>query len=226
MLSHCPSERLKAHEVLRHPWICENGVATDQALDPSVISRLKQFSAMNKLKKLALRVIAERLSEEEIAGLREMFKAVDTKNRGVITFGELREGLRRFGAEFKDTEIGDIMEAAHNDNNVTIHYEEFIAATLPLNKIEREEHLLAAFTYFDKDGSGYITVDKLQRACGEHNMEDSLLEEIISEVDQNNDGQIDYAEFVAMMQGSNVGLGWQTMESSLNVALRDAPQVH
>uniref|UniRef100_A0A0E0GG82 non-specific serine/threonine protein kinase n=1 Tax=Oryza nivara TaxID=4536 RepID=A0A0E0GG82_ORYNI len=209
-----------------HPWICENGVATDQALDPSVISRLKQFSAMNKLKKLALRVIAERLSEEEIAGLREMFKAVDTKNRGVITFGELREGLRRFGAEFKDTEIGDIMEAAHNDNNVTIHYEEFIAATLPLNKIEREEHLLAAFTYFDKDGSGYITVDKLQRACGEHNMEDSLLEEIISEVDQNNDGQIDYAEFVAMMQGSNVGLGWQTMESSLNVALRDAPQVH
>ncbi len=56
-------------------------------------------------------MIAERLSEEEIAGLREMFKAVDTKNRGVITFGELREGLRRFGAEFKDTEIGDIMEA-------------------------------------------------------------------------------------------------------------------
>ena len=39
-----------------HPWICENGVATDQALDPSVLSRLKQFSAMNKLKKLALRV--------------------------------------------------------------------------------------------------------------------------------------------------------------------------
>ena len=31
-------------------------MATDQALDPSVLSRLKQFSAMNKLKKLALRV--------------------------------------------------------------------------------------------------------------------------------------------------------------------------
>ncbi|KAG8073291.1 hypothetical protein GUJ93_ZPchr0006g45916 [Zizania palustris] len=226
MLSHCPSERLKAHEVLRHPWICENGVATDHALDPSVISRLKQFSAMNKLKKLALRVIAERLSEEEIAGLREMFKAVDTKNRGAITFGELRECLRRYGAEFKDTEISNIMEAADKDNNATINYEEFIAATLPLNKIEREEHLIAAFTYFDKDGSGYITVDKLQRACGEHNMEDSFLEDIILEVDQNNDGQIDYAEFVAMMQGSNVGLGWQTMESSMNVALREAPQVH
>lgn len=75
---------------------------------------------------------------------------------------------------------------ADNDNNVTINYEEFIAATVPLNKIEREEHLMAAFTYFDKDGSGYITVDKLQRACGEHDMDDTFLEEIILEVDQNN----------------------------------------
>lgn len=39
-----------------HPWICENGVAPDRALDPAVLSRLKQFSAMNKLKKMALKV--------------------------------------------------------------------------------------------------------------------------------------------------------------------------
>lgn len=42
--------------LLGHPWICENGVAPDRALDPAVLSRLKQFSAMNKLKKMALRV--------------------------------------------------------------------------------------------------------------------------------------------------------------------------
>ena len=58
-----------------------------------------------------LQVIAERLSEEEIAGLRQMFKAVDVQNRGVITFGELRQGLRRYGAELEDREISDIMEA-------------------------------------------------------------------------------------------------------------------
>ncbi|MFS7957761.1 Calcium-dependent protein kinase 5 [Helianthus anomalus] len=43
-------------EDLCHPWICENRVALDRALDPAVLSRLKQFSAMNKLKKMALRV--------------------------------------------------------------------------------------------------------------------------------------------------------------------------
>ncbi|ONH92559.1 hypothetical protein PRUPE_8G180800 [Prunus persica] len=227
MLCSRPSDRLTAHEVLCHPWICENGVAPDRALDPAVLSRLKQFSAMNKLKKMALRVIAESLSEEEIAGLREMFKAMDTDNSGAITFDELKAGLRRYGSTMKDTEIRDLMDAADVDNSGTIDYGEFIAATVHLNKLEREEHLVAAFRYFDKDGSGYITVDELQQACAEHHMTDVLLEDIIREVDQDNDGRIDYGEFVAMMQKGNVKgnmpIGRRTMRNSLNLSMRDAP---
>ncbi|KAJ4965737.1 hypothetical protein NE237_017586 [Protea cynaroides] len=200
MLCSQPSDRLTAHEVLCHPWICKNGVAPDRALDPAVLSRLKQFSAMNKLKKMALRVIAESLSEEEIAGLKEMFKAMDTDNSGAITFDELKAGLRRYGSNLKESEIRQLMDAADVDNNGTIDYGEFIAATVHLNKLEREEHLVAAFSYFDKDGSGYITVDELQQACSERGVTDVLLEDIIKEVDQDNDGRIDYGEFVAMMQ--------------------------
>ncbi|KAB2047772.1 hypothetical protein ES319_A13G069800v1 [Gossypium barbadense] len=223
MLCSQPSERLTAHEVLCHPWICENGVAPDKALDPAVLSRLKQFSAMNKLKKMALRVIAESLSEEEIAGLREMFTAMDTDNSGAITFDELKAGLRSYGSTLKDTEIRDLMDAADVDHSGTIDYGEFIAATVHLNKLEREEHLVAAFRYFDKDNSGYITVDELQQACTEHNMTDVLLEDIIREVDQDNDGRIDYGEFVAMMQKGNAGVGRRTMRNSLNMSMRDVP---
>jgi Ca2+-binding EF-hand superfamily protein len=56
-------------------------------------------------------VIAESLSEEEIAGLREMFKAMDTDNSGAITFDELKAGLRRYGSTLKDVEIRDLMDA-------------------------------------------------------------------------------------------------------------------
>ncbi|XP_074565936.1 calcium-dependent protein kinase 26-like [Curcuma longa] len=222
MLHSPPSERLTAHQVLSHPWIIEQGVASDRALDPAVLSRLKQFSAMNKLKKMALRVIAESLSEEEIAGLREMFTAMDTDNSGAITFDELKAGLRKYGSTMKDTEIRDLMEAADVDNSGTIDYGEFIAATIHLNKLEREEHLMAAFSYFDKDGSGYITVDELQQACKEHNMTDVILEDIIKEADQDNDGRIDYGEFVAMMQRGSMGLGRRTMRNTLTVSMRDA----
>jgi calcium-dependent protein kinase len=39
-----------------HPWIREDGEAPDKPLDITVIGRMKQFRAMNKLKKVALKV--------------------------------------------------------------------------------------------------------------------------------------------------------------------------
>ena len=41
-----------------HPWVQVDGVAPDKPLASAVLSRLKQFSAMNKLKKMAIRVSA------------------------------------------------------------------------------------------------------------------------------------------------------------------------
>ncbi|KAJ9693889.1 hypothetical protein PVL29_009718 [Vitis rotundifolia] len=222
-----PKKRLTAHEVLCHPWIQVDGVAPDKTLDSAVISRLKQFSAMNKLKKMALRVIAENLSEEEIAGLKEMFKIIDTDNSGQITFEELKAGLKRFGANLNEAEIYDLMQAADVDNSGTIDYGEFIAATFHLNKIEREDHLFAAFSYFDKDGSGYITPDELQKACEEFGMEDVHLEEMIQEVDQDNDGRIDYNEFVAMMQkGNNNDFGKKGLQNGISFGFRQPLPVY
>ncbi|KAI0497490.1 hypothetical protein KFK09_020719 [Dendrobium nobile] len=222
MLVRDPKRRLKAHEVLCHPWVQVNGLAPDKPLDSAVLSRLKQFSAMNKLKKMALRIIAESLSEDEIAGLKEMFKMIDTDNSGYITFDELKAGLERVGANMEDSEIYALMQAADVDNSGTIDYGEFIAATLHLNKIDREDHLFAAFSYFDKDSSGYITRDELQQACEEFGIEDIRLEDIIQEVDQDNDGRIDYNEFVAMMQMGNTGFGKRGLKNSRSFGLREA----
>jgi calcium-dependent protein kinase len=41
------------------------------------------------------------LSEDEIAGLRDMFKMLDTDNSGQIMSEELRSGLKRVGANLK-----------------------------------------------------------------------------------------------------------------------------
>jgi len=39
-------------------------------------------------------------SKDEIAGLGQLFKVVDAKNRVAITFGDLRGGYRRCCTEF------------------------------------------------------------------------------------------------------------------------------
>ena len=72
------------------------------------------------------------------------------------------------------------------DNSGTIDYGEFLAATMHLNKMEREENLIAAFAYFDKDGSGYITIDELQQASKDFGLGEVHLDDMIKEIDQDN----------------------------------------
>lgn len=200
MLNQDPKKRITAPQVLEHPWI-KGGAASDKPLDSAVLSRMKQFRAMNKLKKLALKVIAENLSEEEIKGLKAMFANMDTDKSGTITYEELKSGLARLGSRLSEAEVKQLMEAADVDGNGTIDYIEFISATMHRHRLERDENLYKAFQYFDKDSSGYITRDELAAAMKEYGMGDeSSIKEIISEVDTDNDGRINYEEFCAMMR--------------------------
>ncbi|KAI5080044.1 hypothetical protein GOP47_0005523 [Adiantum capillus-veneris] len=203
MLNQNVKERIGTQAILNHPWIRVDGEAPDRPLDNIVLSRMKQFRAMNKLKKLALKVIAESLSEEEITGLKEMFRSIDVDNSGTLTMEELKHGLAKQGSMLAESEILQLMEAADVDGNGTIDYMEFITATVHMNKMDKEDHLFSAFRYFDKDASGYITTDELEQALREHNMGDSAtIKEIIAEVDTDGDDRINYEEFVAMMRKS------------------------
>ncbi|XP_075481431.1 calcium-dependent protein kinase 2-like [Primulina tabacum] len=200
MLSEDPKKRITAAEVLEHPWI-RGGEASDKPIDSAVLSRMKQFRAMNKLKKLALKVIAENLSAEEIQGLKAMFTNMDTDNSGSITYEELKTGLARLGSKLTEAEVKQLMDAADVDGNGTIDYIEFITATMHRHRLEREENLYKAFQHFDKDNSGFITRDELETAMQEYGIGDpSTIKEIISEVDSDNDGRINYEEFCTMMR--------------------------
>ncbi|KAJ1274051.1 hypothetical protein BS78_05G033400 [Paspalum vaginatum] len=206
MLNINPKERLTAFQVLNHPWIKEDGDAPDTPLDNVVLNRLKQFRAMNQFKKAALRIIAGCLSEEEITGLKEMFKNIDKDNSGTITLEELKHGLAKHGTKLSDGEIQQLMEAADADGNGLIDYDEFVTATVHMNKLDREEHLYTAFQYFDKDNSGYITREELEQALKEQGLYDAeKIKEVISDADSDNDGRIDYSEFVAMMRKGTAG---------------------
>ncbi|MCD7460796.1 Calcium-dependent protein kinase 17 [Datura stramonium] len=201
MLNSDPKQRLTAIQVLNHPWIKEDGDAPDTPLDNAVLNRLKQFRAMNNFKRVALRVIAGCLSEEEIMGLKQMFKSMDADDSGAITLEELKQGLAKQGTKLSDYEIQQLMEAADADGNGTIDYEEFITATMHMNRMDKDEHLYTAFKYFDKDNSGFITVEELEQALREFGMDDVKdIKEIVAEVDSNNDGRINYDEFAAMMR--------------------------
>ncbi|KAK6154646.1 hypothetical protein DH2020_008894 [Rehmannia glutinosa] len=181
----------------KHRITSAQGQASDKPIDSAVLSRMKQFRAMNKLKKLALKVIAQSLSEEEIKGLKAMFANMDTDKSGTITYEELKSGLARLGSKLSEAEVKQLMEAADVDGNGTIDYIEFITATMHRHRLERDEHLFNAFQFFDKDSSGYITRDELETAMKEYGMGDeATIKEIISEVDTDNQINVTITTFL------------------------------
>ncbi|KAI5070558.1 hypothetical protein GOP47_0014901 [Adiantum capillus-veneris] len=208
MLEADPRRRLTAQQVLDHPWLQHAKQAPEVPLGETVRSRLKQFSAMNKLKKKALRVIAELLSGDEVEGLKHMFNMMDTNKNGVLSFEEFKTGLYKLGSQLAENEIQQLMEAADVDKNGSLDYGKFAALTVQLQRMDNDEHLRMAFSHFDADGNGFIDWHELKQTLSEDLGPDdeALIDDIMHEVDTDKDGLISYEEFVSMMQA---GTDWR-----------------
>ncbi|CAA0812745.1 Calcium-dependent protein kinase 32 [Striga hermonthica] len=208
MLNPDPKQRLTAQEVLDHPWLQNAKSAPNVSLGETVRARLKQFSMMNKLKKRALRVIAEHLSVEEVAGIKEKFQLMDTNNKGKIGINELRAGLHKLGHQIPEADLQALMEAGDVDKDGYLDCGEFVAISVHLKKMGNDDHLKKAFDFFDKNKSGYIEIEELRNAFADEAeaTSEEVINAIIQDVDTDKDGRISYDEFAAMMKA---GTDWR-----------------
>lgn len=208
MLEPDPKVRLTAKQVLEHPWIQNAKKAPNVSLGDVVKTRLKQFSVMNRFKRKALRVIADHLSIGEVEDIKDMFKKIDTDNDGIVSVEELKTGLHKFGTQLAESEVQNIIEAVDTNGKGVIDYEEFVAVSLHLQRMANDEHLHKAFSYFDKNGNGYIELLELQDALKEDGASDfaDVANDVLQEVDTDKDGKISYDEFAAMMK---TGTDWR-----------------
>jgi len=196
-----PESRLTAAEILKHEWMLQAASANEEPLSLDYQS-LKNFTNAQRLKKVALSVIASQLSEEEINELAEQFTKLDVNGDGVLTFEEMEAGLKGVDGKSRD-EILRVIDTIDTDRNGTINYTEFVAAAMERSIYLRQDRLIDTFKLLDKDGNGKITAEELKEVLGndpsfKHGIE--YYKEMIKEADQNGDGTIDYGEFLDMMK--------------------------
>ncbi|KAI3516966.1 hypothetical protein L1887_16158 [Cichorium endivia] len=201
MLTIDPKKRITAYQALEHPWLKENGDASEQPIDSAVLPRINRFRAMNKLKKLPLKAIVENESIEEMKHLKQMFDNMGTDEKGTITYEELKIGLSMLGSKLTETEIRQLMKTAGVEENEGIDYFDFLMITTHQRKLDRVENLYKTFLSFDKDNSGYITIGEFKQAMTQNGMGDeATLDEVLDKVDTDKDGKINYEEFITMMR--------------------------
>lgn len=204
LLDFNPNNRLSAEAALEHAWInTECPPLSAPVLAPEtqarIVGSLRQFRSVSKLKKIALTAIAHQLSDSQIDNLKDLFQRMDSNGDGTLAMDEIRAGLIKmdillppdFEAFFNDLDL---------DRNGTIDYMEFVAATMDKKLYLQKDVCWRAFKIFDRDNSGKISLAEFLRVL--QDTQEFGLEKMISEFDLNDDGEIDFPEFLAMISGT------------------------
>lgn len=200
-LTYDPDKRISASEGLLHPWFKKFAKVDkiQKSLASKALSNLKNFRAEQKLKQATLAyIVSQCLTKDETDKMEEIFASMDKNNDGILSKQEIKDGYEEhFGIWIDDEEVDRIFSAIDNDGSGSIDYSEFLMATMSEQQLMSKEKLKAAFKMFDKDGSGTISKEEICAALG--NLDDEVAHKMISEVDEDADGEISFEEFEKMM---------------------------
>ena len=170
-----------------------------------MIENLKNYKRKSILEELTIAyLIHNYLDLEEYTNACKLFDKIDVNNNGKISLDELYIGLSiTKGDKIKDNDVLEIFANLDIDKNNYLSYEDFARGAIDKNCLLDDKVLNFAFKYFDKDDKGVITINEISYIFKEHftikNVNEGL-KKIISEVDEDNDGEITYNEFCKLMK--------------------------
>lgn len=159
--------------------------------------------------------------------LRRIFDLFDRNSDSMITVDELSEALNLLGLHTDISEMESTVRSFIKPGNYGLRFEDFDALHRSLNDVffgspsdsdlwggdatsagclaQEENDLEEAFNVFDEDGDGFISAWELQVVLAKLGMQEEgremdRVEQMISSVDQNDDGRVDFREFKDMMR--------------------------
>ncbi|XP_046439157.1 caltractin-like [Daphnia pulex] len=143
------------------------------------------------------------LSDDQMNSIYEAFAVFDVEKSGKIASQNLKLAMRALGFEPRREEIKKIISEYVKDESDYITLEQFVS--LMTEKIAdkgAKEEIFKAFCLFDDDHTGKITFKNLKRVAEElgETLSEEELREMITEADQDNDGEINQDEFLRIMK--------------------------
>ena len=146
--------------------------------------------------------MAHNLSQEKLIEYRTAFEFYDKDGDGKITLKELGAILRNLGKNPTQKQIEQMFIEIDSDGNGVIDFYEFVSfINKKMRDLDIEEELKEAFYVFDQDGNKVLTSHELGAIFSNlKGIPSNDIDEMIREADLNNDGYIDYEEFINSMK--------------------------
>ncbi|XP_059296771.1 calcium-binding protein CAST-like [Lycium ferocissimum] len=148
--------------------------------------------------------------------LRRIFDLFDRNHDSLISVDELSQALNVLGLDADLSEIESMVKSYIKPENTGLKFEDFEVLHRSFNDVffgskyddqdpaQDESDLKEAFDVFDENGDGFISAKELQVVLEKLGLpegsEIDRVEMMISSVDQDHDGRVDFFEFKDMMQ--------------------------
>ena len=205
-------KRISAQEALNHPWFKEQqsrelyNEIVDQNIVQKLLNNLKKYKKNSIIQETALAYLVHNFPQmKDVINACKLFNQIDLNGDGKITEHELYKGLcTKIKSDTLEEDVRNIYQKLDMDDDGYIEYEEFVRAAVSKEKFMGDNVLKFAFRFFDKDNSGKIDFDEIEKvfkkSVTDKDHVEEALNKIIYEADLNRDGKISFEEFSLVMK--------------------------
>ena len=146
--------------------------------------------------------MTKEMNDPKTKELKEAFNIFDRDKDGLINYNELGNVLKSQGFNPTNQELLEMIADVDDNEDDKINFEEFlILMHSRLKKADIENELNEAFSVYDKNGSGIISIrefKKIMNSLGDKICEEEI-NEIIQKIDTKNRGYINYKDLTKII---------------------------
>lgn len=151
-----------------------------------------------------IEMMVKKLSQKQLKEYREAFVMFDTDKDEFLNTKELLPAMRAVGYNPNSVILDLIKEkdVDSEDGIAKINFDEFVRIVCQqIRYTYTSDDIIEDFKMIDTNGDGNISKSELQTYLSSLNMPylDEEIEEMVNEADLDNDGTINYQEFILMM---------------------------
>lgn len=214
MLVYDPDKRIMCKDALSHRFVLahaheflgkEEGTYVTTEFDRDIINKMRRFSCMPRLKKMAwltaVHLGAAQHTIPELDVAQHVFRRMDKNGKGAIRPEELKDTLRENNVEIPG-DFKELFNACDMDCNETLTFIEFMAFCLPHHAIS-DKLVAEAFNLLDKECNQKLDAADLKLLCGhseDREHDDAYYEAMIKEADLTGKGYLDLNDFRKMIK--------------------------
>merc|ERR1712130_1007843 len=204
------ANRLTAKEALQHPWLKSDDVSktgnvqdSDAAAEDMDLTGIELGNFANAHQfKFAITALFrdqyEQMRPKHFENLRKVFDEMDKDGNKRISYEEFEEGMLKTQTNLDEEKIQKMFKELDLSQSGEIDFNNFLNAAVHDYLVASDVRLYKAFRDLDKNEDGYIGIDALKQKIKDLNPygNTDMIIQIIDDVDLDNDGTIDYEEFL------------------------------